>query len=55
MPIKYWHEMSEDPEDQEEYEDVVYVSDDIPVFDRGDERPWMLPFSGPYHELDFND
>ena len=55
MPIRYWHELSDDPDEREEYIDEVYINDAIPVFDRGDERPWMLPFRGPDHELDFND
>lgn len=54
-PIQYWHELSDDPEDHDEYLDEEYIDDSIPVFDRGDERPWSLPFSGPDHELDFND
>jgi len=49
--IQYWHEVSDDPEDDEKEE--IY-DDSIPVFDRGAERPWSLPFSGPDHELDFN-
>jgi hypothetical protein len=54
MPIRYWHELSDDPEDREEHIDETYIRDSIPVFDRGEERPWMLPFRGSDHELDFD-
>ena len=33
--------------------DEILIDDSIPVYDRGHERLWA--FSGPDHELDFND
>ena len=52
MPIRYWHELSEDPEDRAEMTDEIYIDDSVPVFDRGHERTFSFSGRG---ELDFND